>query len=366
MNAPQFVVIDIAALKAALVANYETITGKVLQPAQLEQLIFNAMAYREGNILAQIQSAATQNLVRFAVAPILDYLGELVGVTRLGLSSASCRLTLTLVNGHGPVVIPSGMRVATTDNQVIFEIDENTPVAVGVNTVTVTATCQTEGTAGNNYAVGTVTQILDPQAYISAATNADVTAGGSDVETDEQLRTRIMQAPASFSVAGPTGAYKYWARTANSLIIDVAVNSPAPGSVNIYPLVTGGVVTPQEVLDDVYAVCNDNKIRPLTDFVNVYSPVAVQYSIAVNLVLFVTADQTTVLAAVNTALANYIAAKVKALAQDVVVSEIIAICKVDGVYDVEVVTPAANLTIGESEFAQNTGISVNVTGISEG
>jgi hypothetical protein len=49
------------------------------------------------------------------------------------------------------------------------------------------------------------------------------TANGTDDETDEELRERIRLAPSQFSVAGPTGAYKFFAKSAHPSIVDVSV-----------------------------------------------------------------------------------------------------------------------------------------------
>jgi len=72
-----------AAITAELIAQYQAATGKTLHPAQIEHLLIDLIAYRETLLRAAINDAARQNLVRFARAPMLDYLGELMGVTRL-------------------------------------------------------------------------------------------------------------------------------------------------------------------------------------------------------------------------------------------------------------------------------------------
>lgn len=80
---PQFVERDPAAIVAAMVADYEAKSGKTLYPAQVERLLIDMVAYRETLTRMAIQEAACQNLLAFANFPMLDYLGELVGVVRL-------------------------------------------------------------------------------------------------------------------------------------------------------------------------------------------------------------------------------------------------------------------------------------------
>ena len=81
-------------------------------------------------------------------------------------------------------------------------------------------------------------------------------------------------APESFSVAGPRGAYEYYARSAHQDIIDVAVVGPpelAPGYVKIYPLMKGGELPSSEVLASVLEICNADDVRPLTDCVSAHA-----------------------------------------------------------------------------------------------
>lgn len=360
MAAPQFVSTDVAAIVTAMVADYEAAVGRTLQPAQAERLLINMFAYREGLVRAAIQDAAEQNLVEFSRAPALDYLGQLVGVTRLAASAAELDITFTLVPGHTGVTIPAGLRVTTTDGKVIFRTKEDTNVNAGVTTAVVLCECDTPGTAGNGYTVGTITNILDPQPYLVSATNAGQSAGGADAEDDTALRRRIQLAPGQFSNAGSESAYRYWAFTANPGIIDVAVVSPHPGEVNVYPLMEDGNTTPTQVLDAVNAAVNSEKVRPLTDLVLVLSPDRITYSLNVQLQVYDTADNATVEAAATAALEAFTLAKRQRLGQDVIGSAVIASATVDGVYKVTLVG-FTDVIVTPTEFAACTSITVSIT-----
>lgn len=80
---PNLVDRDVEAITNALVAKYEELTGKTLYPAQADRLFLDVIAYREILVRNAIQDAATQNLLEFARAPMIDYLGDLMGVYRL-------------------------------------------------------------------------------------------------------------------------------------------------------------------------------------------------------------------------------------------------------------------------------------------
>ena len=368
MVTPTFINTDSEVIVAEIVADYEQRTGKTLQPGQAEYLLINAFAFREKILREQIQAAGLQMLIHFATAPALDYLAELVGLTRLAASFATTTLQFTLVAGHGGVVIPANTRIASTDGKVFFATQENITVAVGVNSATAICFASQSGTIANGYAIDTITQILDPLAFLESATNTDSSAGGADAETDEQLRERAKLAPSQFSVAGPSDAYKFFAKSASPDIIDVAVTSPVPGTVNVYPLVTGGIATPSGTLSLVNTVLNDEKVRPLSDTVAVLSPTIQNFDIAVDVVTYTDADVSDVQATIETALLEYINAKKTKLGQDIKLDQITAIAVYDNtkVFDVTITSPSADVVITETEVAVNGTITVNITGSSDG
>lgn len=367
MTAPLFFPIDGPTIIAEMVADYQLRTGKVLYPAQSEMLLINAFANRELILRNQLQAIAEQMYVDFASAPGLDYLGALLGVVRLPSSAASCVLQFNLVAGHGGVVIPAGTRVAGVDGRVSFATAANIPVADGINIATGDAFASVNGSTGNGYAIGQISNILDPQPYIASASNLGVTAGGADEENDDALRVRIKTAPGQFSNAGSKEAYRYWALTASPAIIDVGVpDSPGGGVVNVYPLMFDGSTTPAPIIALVEAALNDERIRPLTDTVNVLSPTVVDFDIEVELTAYTNADTVVLQADIADALADYKALKSQRLGQDIILSQIITKCANAGLYDVAVIQPVSDIIIAETEVGICGTITVTVTGTNDG
>jgi phage-related baseplate assembly protein len=366
----QFVDVDADAVVASIKAYYEALTGKIIQPAQAEMLVFNSIGYRLALVLNQINETANACLVAFATGPALDKLGELVGVKRLASAPASCVLRFTLVDGHAPLTIPSGIRVQSVDGQVIFKTTETVNVDAGDNSVDIEAECTVNGKVGNGYDAGDVNVILDPQAYVTTAVNIDTTANGTDDETDEELRERIRLAPSQFSVAGPTGAYKFFAKSAHPSIVDVSVtigHDPVtgvviPGQVDIFPLMADGSAPSTPIIDAINAICNDEKVRPLTDTVVVKAPNKIDYAITVNLTLLTDAVQDDVVAQVTANLQAYRDARKQKLGMDVVLTQIIGMCQVPGVYKVAIASPGADIEALEWDYTNCTAITVNVIG----
>ena len=96
---------------ADMVAAFQAAAGRTLQPAQVERLLINLYAYRESLVRNAIQYAGQQNLLAFAVFPMIDYLGQLLGVSRLGAQGAVTTLQFTLQNALTlPYTIAAGTR----------------------------------------------------------------------------------------------------------------------------------------------------------------------------------------------------------------------------------------------------------------
>ena len=225
-------------------AEFEGSANRVLQPAQVEMLLINLYAYRESIIRNAIQYAGQQNLLAYALYPMIDYLGALLGVTRLTSQSAVTTLIFTLTTALTvPYTIPAGTLVGTEDG--LYQFATVAAVTVPVNSTvspSVNAVATQGGTGGNGYVIGEVSVLLNPNPQITSVQNTSTTGGGSEIETDDHLRARIQAAPNQFSVAGPEGAYRFFALGVDPSIIDVFVTSPQPGSVNVY-ILTGPITT---------------------------------------------------------------------------------------------------------------------------
>lgn len=353
----------------SIVARFNGYTGNTLQPAQVEMLIIRAIAYEFSLKLEQGQAAAINNLISFSTAPVLDYLAELVGVTRLSASSALVTIEFTLVAGHGGVTIPSGTRVASVDGQAVFRTQNDIIVPAIDLTATDVCVSVTEGSNFNGFGIGTITNILDPQAYLESATNLDESAGGASQETDEALRSRTRLASSTFGTAGANDAYVYWAKTANPAIIDVHVPIiPAqPGTVIVYPLLEDGTITPTVILDQVAAVLDARYIRPMCDTVVVTAPTPVDYTLVVGLVIYENADPIAIQETVQTDLEAFVLSLRQELGRDVMEDQVTAICAQNGsgVYDVDL-GAFTDIIIAENEYARCLGVTVTVTGTNEG
>ena len=124
--------------------------------------------------------------------------------------------------------------------------------------------------------------------------------------------------------------------------------------------------TPEQVINDIYDTCNAENVRPLTDTVVVAAPTPQAYSIEVNIQLYEDTDATTTKTAVSGLLSDYANDKGRKLGLDIIRSHIAQICRLDNVYDVEIVAPADNIVVTEGQYARCNGVTVNITGFNRG
>lgn len=382
MTLPVLLVADSEAEFNNTIAIWEALAEKPLVPGQPDYLLASILAYQKYLLIQRCNAAFINMLLDFAAAPNLDYIVALLGVVRTSAQPATCSLKFILVSGHGSVTIPAGTRVSSSDGKAVFAVDEDALVLSGTDDATTFATCQTDGIIGNDYAIGTVNTIMDVQPWLSTCENVDITASGVDTETDEELRQRAKLAPSSFSVAGPRDAYIYFTKSVSPLICDVAVISSTedisvpPGEVDIYPLLDNGNVPNSSMIALIQSTLSADKIRPLTDTVVVSAPTQVDFEISLNVTKLSSYPESAdfIIDAINLILIDYRVAKLAKLGQDIVATEIEKLCKIDGVYDLDLtITPPAgrdltgrNLVFNPSEFGYLSMFYVAVTGENNG
>ena len=184
-------------------------------------------------------------------------------------------------------------------------------------------------------------------------------------ETDDALRERVILAPESYSVAGPEGAYTYWARSADPTIMDAKATSPTPGDVVVSLLssIADGTADDDQIdaVEAIVATVAGNAVRPLTDNVTVQSAEIVSYTVAAALTLFAGPDPTVVLATSQAALADYIA-RAKRIGRDITRAGLLGALVVEGVQNVTLTLPAADLVISDTQAAHCAGSTVTVAG----
>lgn len=341
LPALEFVSADKSVIEAQMFEVYRRITGRTLAKADPVRLFVLFMANVVILLLNKFNETGKQNMLAYATHEKLEHIGILVGVTRTPATAAVTTVLFTASkNAETEIIIPKGTRVTAGDNM-FFAVRETGVIAANESNVTLKATCLTAGEAGNGYTIGKLTTLVDPIPYIASVTNTTISEGGADAEGDEAFRLRIQEAPESFSVAGPVGAYEYWAKTASTKITDVKVTSPVPGEVVIYPLLEGGEIPQEEIKQKVLDTCNDEAIRPLTDKISVQAPSVKEYSINLKYYLWKedVADIDRIKEAVQKAVDTFVLWQKEIMGRDINPSELTRLIMRAGAKRVEIVEP---------------------------
>jgi phage-related baseplate assembly protein len=185
------------------------------------------------------------------------------------------------------------------------------------------------------------------------------------LESDGELRRRILLAPHSFSVAGPVQAYVYFALSASSDVLDASATSPTPGQVVVSVLSrTGDGTAPAGTLDDVDATVSADTVRPLTDEVIVQSADIVSFDVIADLWLYAGPDPGLIIEAAEASLAAYLA-KARRLGRDIPRSAIVAALHVAGIQRVELTQPAADQVMTPLQAGWCDDVTLNYVGIDE-
>lgn len=276
---------DASIVQAEVIYNYEnyfaliTKINKTLGRADPVRIFLLTIIYQLVVQRGIVDSTGKNNLIKYAREDFLDNIGARWGPTRgirLPARRAGCKLRFSLSATITVDAIIPYKTQAQSNNGIIFETVKEAIIPIGETQIDVDALAADPGMLANGLIPGQITQLVSWNApYLVYVTNIDTTSGGSEVESDDRFRMRIWMAPESFSVAGPYGAYEYWAASANSNITDVSVWSDAAhaGQVYIFFIMENGRLPTAGEIAQVEGTCNADKIRPLTDEVFVQAPI---------------------------------------------------------------------------------------------
>ena len=187
----------------------------------------------------------------------------------------------------------------------------------------------------------------------------------AEMESDTALRLRAQSAFEGLSVAGPTGAYEYFAKSASGKVADARATSPSPAVVVVSILSTEGDGTAS---DELIATVNDtlsaDDKRPVADRLTVQSAEIVNYEIDALLYLYPGPESEPILSAADDALRAWLAEQGK-IGRDVARSAIMAALHVQGVQRVVLMNPQEDIVIDDTQAARCISHTIGVGGTDE-
>lgn len=161
-------------------------------------------------------------------------------------------------------------------------------------------------------------------------------------ESDDALRSRVIDRIMGSSAAGGASWYRFHALTADPDVRDVSVSSPAPGEVLVAVLSkTGTGMASAELLEAVDAVLQSDSVRVVTDTVMTTGATITTVPVTASIYLLPNTP-TTVFDGLQAALTAAFAAQ-SGLGWNVTRSWLIATLHAAGVQRVELTAPAADV-----------------------
>ncbi|HBL6961593.1 TPA: baseplate assembly protein [Escherichia coli] len=199
---------------------------------------------------------------------------------------------------------------------------------------------------------------------VTPADNDAVPPVAAVMESDEALRLRVPAAFEGLSVAGPTAAYEFHARSADGRVADASATSPAPAEVVLTVLSREGDGTAEkDLLDVVEKALNSENVRPVADRLTVRSAEIIPYRVEATIFLY-PGPEAEPMAAAKASLQKYIASQTR-LGRDIRRSAIFAALHVEGVQRVELASPLADVVLNKTQAASCTQWSVTNGGTDE-
>lgn len=226
----EFVPADGAALLAALIDKYETLTGRTVNPGDPDRVFICWVADIITAERVIMNYIGNQNIPCRATGANLNALGEWIyDVKRNPAQPSKCTVRFTIQSAVGTsILIPAGTRVTDGKSKIYWETTSDVMIPVGSTSADVMAQCMTNGAAGNGFEPGRINTLVDVDnvQYFSSCANVTTTEGGADEEGDDAYYERMRWVLDAYSTAGAAGAYIYHAKTVSDSIADVAAIRP--------------------------------------------------------------------------------------------------------------------------------------------
>lgn len=363
---------DVSSILDDMISGYEAVyleqtgTAITLYPGDPVRIYLYSQALREFQLRQLIDFSAKQNLLKYASGDYLENIGAPF-VERLQPQYATVTEQFTLSAAQTVIqTIPKGTRCSSASN-IYFATTEDVEIPVGSTSVSIVLTCNAAGSSGNNFSPGQINILVDPLPWIKSVSNVSTSQGGSDIESDDNLRERIYEAPEGFSTAGPEGAYIFFVKQYNQAVSDVKISSPSAGQVDIRVLLANGEIPDGTFLSGIEDYLNDNNKRPLTDSLTIAAPDVVNYDI--NLKYYISLDNaisaSTIQASVNQAVQDYITWQKTKIGRDINTSELITKIISAGAKRVEITSPTYTVITDNQVAIASANVSITYGGLED-
>lgn len=271
-------------------------------------------ALEKAELLIAINDAMQVFFPEWSYSAYLDMLASGAGLMRKAATAATGLLQITGVEG---TVFPVGFRFCTPSTAIApnveFEALESATIDSSGET-TIRVVCIETGTAGNVPA-NCVTLMSKPIGGVATITNENPITGGTETETDDSLRQRIIEKDRNneSSFVGCNADYKRWAKEVDGVGSAIVVPEwlgKGTGTVKLIIMDANGQPATSSLTKAVYDhICapenEDERLAPIGAILTVATCSAVSINVAGEVILEDGATITAVTAAFEERLKVY-------------------------------------------------------------
>lgn len=299
-----------------LVATFQASQPDInLNEASTIYIMFQIYAFVSALNVATMQNFALSAFIATSEGDNLTALADDRGVTRILATQAIVPLTFSrlIVDNVSAHTIPASSLVSTTpdENGNYYTYATFDTLTLPASTLSVTGLSQAvSGGSVYNVAANSVNNFLQTISGIDTVNNLDAGYGGTDEETDEELRARIKVVLASNSAKGTVAGYQ------NTLLalgaLSAYVYSPSGTMPNYITAIvtsdsTSNTVPTSAELSYWTTQINLDENRAVADVITVAAPSTVTITVSAKITEFEAgADSATTIAGVKTAIIDYI------------------------------------------------------------
>lgn len=348
--------LDYEAILEQNIANFKSKYGEDWQPLESDdfKMMLEAFAYRELALRSEFNELAKAFFLSTAVDEDLENYATFYNVEKLLGSYPYAPYEFKISEALAQdVTVPVDLVLTDLTSTYEAKLLEDVVIAAGETIGTGTVELQLETSSSE----AKTEVITTPLPFVVTATSKAAFMNGSDVESNEEFRSRILLSMADKSTAGSEETYLSFAYKADERIEDVAVLSSAPGTVEVYYY--------SEEADDLMQTrietqLNAKEVRPLTDTVVINKATEVTYSVIAELKILPGQETATVFTNAKESLTAGLE-ELKKIGTDITLSEINDFLRVPGVKEAVISFPTGNLEIATNEIGICSGTTITYT-----
>lgn len=204
-----------------------------------------------------------QGFIQTAEGVFLDYRSDEHGLSRKEATYATGKIKIV---GNIGAKIPKGLKVATEadtvlDIQSVEFITIEDVVISEEGYVYASIQAMTAGSIGNVTA-NKIIVVMESNSNITSVTNEEQTLGGTDIELDDNLRSRTLDYVRTPGTSGNEQNYKQW-----------ALSVPGVVAVHVIPLWNGNGTVKVVILGGDNKPATEELVKTVTEYINRRSPI---------------------------------------------------------------------------------------------